>query len=1047
MVKYFINRRVTTCVGFLLILLFGSISTSKLKIDLLPNISFPTLTIVTLYPNASPGEIETLISKPIEEIVASVPGTDRMSSDSVEGASIVYIRFRWGTNMDQAMIQTREKVDLVKGNLPQDTKKSIVLRFDPNESPILRLAAIPKRKSLKDLRFFLQKTIFPYLERSEGVAAVSLSGGLQRQIQVIVDRDRLQAFGIGIDTIIEQISAANLNFPAGNIRQNDKEILIRTDGAFKTLDEINDTLIGLSEQGVPIYLKSIAEIKDGTKERTSITKLNDSESISISIKKESGKNTVAIVSNLITLIQELNEKFEKDVRIEIVEDQSVFIKEAVTSVILSGLFAAIICYFILFLFYQNWKEPIIVVSAIPLSSLLTLIFMYFLNITVNTMSMGGLALGVGMVVDSSAVVLESIKSKINEYSNPVEAGISGVQEVYGSLIASTITSCVVFLPVLFVEGLAGAIFSDFAITITLSLISSLIVSTTLIPTLTQIEFFKNFPIKVGKKSKFLQQIEAFENIIYYFLNFFSERNYLSYLFLISFAIFTFLLFLFLPKEMMPELDQGSYTIKIKATEGTTLLQTESICNRLNQILSNTNDTEKILQQIGYEEKDLVVNPKSDFGLNRAEFFVQLKDGISFKNHREKIQNEIYQLSQSTMVELALVPTKTVLASLLSSDGFDYNLEISGQSWSKIREISSAIENSFKNNSAILSYKSSLGQKSKEVRVILDRSKMAFFGLTVDKIATNMKSFVKGDFASKYRENDYEYEILVRSRLEDRFDKSSILEIPIETPSKKMIKFSAFATLEDAEIDRKIFRKDGSRTAILSLSTSDDKKSIIEKQLKDIISEYEKNRDVSVLEGDSHRELQKSFFALSYAAIFAIILVYMTMASQFENLIQPFIILSSIIITLFGSFLFLLIFGQSLNIISAMGIVLLAGLVVNNGIILIDTYRHSMNSKGMIGIDLLKAGIKKRLFTILNTTATTMLGMIPAIVTFGNPSPQAPLAIAVIGGLLCSTLFSLVVIPVLYQSSIQNSNTPVSSISPIEFNGWIPEKKEKKSKTK
>ncbi|MBM9592387.1 efflux RND transporter permease subunit [Leptospira sp. 201903075] len=1045
MVQYFITRRVTTGVGFLLILLFGTIATLKLKIDLLPNISFPTLTIVTLYPNASPGEIETLISKPIEEIVASVPGTDRISSDSVEGASIVYIRFRWGTNMDQAMIQTREKVDLVKGNLPQDTKKSIVLRFDPNESPILRLAAIPKGKSLKDIRFFLQKTIFPYLERSEGVAAVSLSGGLQRQIQVVVDRDRLQAYGIGIDTVIDQISAANLNFPAGNIRQNDKEILIRTDGAFKSLDQINDTLIGLTEQGVPIYLKSIAEIKDGTKERTSITKLNSSESISISIKKESGKNTVSIVSNLVSLIEELNEKFNNEVHFEIVEDQSIFIKEAVTSVILSGLFAAVICYFILYLFYQNWREPIIVVSAIPLSSLLTLIFMYFLNITVNTMSMGGLALGVGMVVDSSAVVLESIRTKMKEMHNFIDAGISGVHEVYGSLIASTVTSCVVFLPVLFVDGIAGAIFSDFALTITLSLVSSFIVSTTLIPTLTQLDFFNVIPNKKSDKSKFLLLVERFENLILFFLNLFYKRKSFSYLLLIGFTLLTFFLFLLLPKEMMPELDQGSFTIKIKAPEGTTLLQTEAICNKLDQLIQETNDTKNILQQIGYEDKDLVVNPKSDFGLNRAEIFVQLKDGVSFEDHQEKIQNRLTQISKSSNSEISLIPTKTILASLLSSDGFDFNLEISGQNWIKIREVTSKIEETLKKNPIINSYKSSLGQKTKEVRVILDRNKMAFFGLTVEKIATNMKSFVKGDFASKFRENDYEFEILVRSRLEDRYDKDSILEIPIETPSGKMIKFSSFAHLEDAEIDRKIFRKDGSRTATLSLSTSDSDKEGLEGQIKNTISEYEQNRDVSVLEGDSHREMQKSFFALSYAAIFAIILVYMTMASQFENLVQPFIILSSIIITIFGSFLFLFLFGQSLNIISSMGIVLLAGLVVNNGIILVDTYRLTNSANSLTGIELLKSGIKKRLFTILNTTATTMLGMIPAIITFGNPSPQAPLAVAVIGGLFFSTIFSLVVIPILYDSSIRKNLPKVSSLIPFEVNQVKKKKKISKDK--
>lgn len=318
--------------------------------ELLPDVSFPTLTVVTVYSNVAPGEIETLVTKPIEEILASVGGIDRVVSESIEGVSIVTVRFRWGTNIDQALIQVREKLDLVKGSLPQDVRKSIVIRFDPNSAPVLQIAVRSKSIPLSDVRFFLRRNIIPYFERVDGIAAISLSGGFERQIQVNVDKGKLESFGIGMRDIVNQLNANNFGFPAGNVREGDKEIQIRTDGLFPSVNEIPRTVIGVSKAGIPIYLEYVAEIADSYKERTSISKILDEEVVSLILKKEAGKNTVQVSSQVRVLVAELTEKFGDKISFEIVSDQSLIIKDSIFSVASSGIIAIFICYFVLSFF-------------------------------------------------------------------------------------------------------------------------------------------------------------------------------------------------------------------------------------------------------------------------------------------------------------------------------------------------------------------------------------------------------------------------------------------------------------------------------------------------------------------------------------------------------------------------------------------------------------------------------------------------------------------------------------------------------------------------
>lgn len=1010
---------------------------SRLKMDLLPDISFPTLTVITIYNNVAPAEIETLVTKPIEEMVSSVSGVDRISSESIEGVSIITVRFRWGTDMDQASIQTREKVDLVKGSLPQDVKKSIVIRFDPNNAPLMQLAVETKSIDMKQMRFFLKKNILPYFERIDGVAAISISGGFERQILVHVDKGKLISYNVTLQEIISQLDSSNFNFPAGNIKNGDKEVLVRTNGAFRDISMIEQTVVGSTKAGLPIYLKNIAIIEDGFKERTSTSEFNGQECVALILKKEAGKNTVAVADLTDEVIKELNEKFKDKIKIHKVSDQSVFIRDSISSVASSAILAIVICYFVLLFFLGSFREPVIVISAVPISMMVTFLFMFFKGITLNTMSLGGLATGVGMVVDSATVVLESIYQEQKKNPNKIEAALAGTREVFSSVIASTITSCVVFLPILFVEGMAGAIFAEFALTITFSLISSLLVSVTLVPVMTLFPFFQSQGKTTFFQDRFSFREKAIESISSFFENLviLANRNRRKfYLFCLSIIPLTIFIFLFIPAELMPEIDQGEFTLKIVAEEGSTLNTTASIAKNISGFISKADISDKLFSRVGFEERDISINPQGDFGLNRGDIFVKVKDKYSTEDAIDKIRKDVELIEKNSNSKISFIPAKSIISNIFSGGGSGITIEVSGQDIPGIKTICTEIESELKKIPDLKDIYTSFREESPEYKVELDRDKMALFGLNVEMIATTLKAALKGEISTKFRENDYEFDVLVRLREADRTGIASLQDLSFRIPAGKNIRLNSFAQTVPSRMSRKIIRGEGKRIGMIFANYTDLKQSQVASIIEPIIKKYESKKEYSVVQGEINKETNKSFKALGYAGILAMVLIYMTMASQFENLILPLIVMLSIFLDGIGIGLSLLISRNTLNIISIMGIVMLGGLVVNNAIILIEFYQ--MKEKEFHSEEeFIVAGVKRRINTILNTTATTVLGLIPAAFEIGGPSPQAPMAVTVIGGLVVSTVLTVVLIPVAYLSIIKP-----------KMSGHIPESKIEKIRT-
>ncbi|PJZ68272.1 acriflavin resistance protein [Leptospira perolatii] len=1016
MTSFFLRNKVTTLVTFLLVLLLGGISLRDLKIDLLPDISYPTLTVITIYENVSPSEIETLITRPIEEIVSSVNGVDRITSESLEGVSLVKIRFRWGTNMDSASIQTREKVDLVKGSLPIDAKKSIVLKFDPNDSPILQIAAIPVGIEPKELRYFLKKNIAPYFERVDGIAAVSITGGYEKQILVNLDRGKLNAYSLSPSEIIQRIASNNFNFPAGNIKREDREILVRTMGAFESVQSISDLVVNLSEAGAPVYLRSIAEVQDSYKERTSSSFLDDDECVAVVLKKEAGKNSVFVADAAKEVIESLNQEFGSKLKLVVVADQSEFIRGSISGVAIAGLQAIFICFLVLSFFLGTFRESAIVTLSIPVSVLVTLVIMYFQGMTLNTMSLGGLAVGVGMMVDSSIVVLESIFSFRTKYKDSFTAALDGTKDVIGSLFSSTVTSVVVFLPILFIEGIAASIFKEFALTITYSLISSFFVSISFIPVLCTMPIFAS---EGGGSSAFRafwsfreKALNSLENLYIFWVRFAIQNPKKLTLSVLSLIPITFVLFALLPTELMPQVEKAELNAKIVLSPGSSLDRTIELSKRIISILNETGYAERTFLKAGYEERDLIVNPRGDFGLNRADLFLSLKSYRYGERLISETEEALKILENETGVQVIFTPAKDLLSDILPESSEGLTLEVSGQDLHLLKEICFEIADEISKQPGFGEVVTSFAEETPELRILLDRDKMASFGLSVEYVAKSLRATVKGEAATRFRRNDDEIPVLVRNQVRDRTGTESITESLFKLQSGAFVRLRDFSEIVSGTSSRKILRYDGKRVGLIKAQFLDMKYSDAIQLVDPILKKYSDRKEISILPGETKKIMDKSIDSLTFAILLSILLVYMVLASNMENIGLPLIILFSIFVSGAGVGLGLLLTGKSLNIVSVMGMILLAGVVVNNAIILIEFYQ--LHEKDYSSVeDLVIAGGRRRLNPILSTTATTILGMLPLLITFGPPSPQGPMAASVMGGLIVSTLLTLIFVPMAY----------------------------------
>ncbi|MCP4266715.1 MAG: efflux RND transporter permease subunit [Candidatus Brocadiaceae bacterium] len=1048
-VEFSTRRRVTVVMLMATLVIFGLISFKRLPINLLPDISYPTLTVRCEYPGAAPSEIENLISKPIENAVSVISDVVRVSSRSRPDFSEVVIEFAWKTNMDFASMDVREKLDLI--DLPDDSERPILLRFDPSQDPIMKLSLYGD-DDLIDLRILADEELKPVLEglsvesgitgssTISGVAAVRISGGLEEEIHVDLEESRLANLGIPISLVIERLKEENINLTAGNIKEGEVEYIVRTFNEFKQVEEINDIVIDF-KNSVAIKVKDVGNVRKSHKERDVITRVKGKESVEIAIFKEAEANTVTVarlVKERLGNIEEKLSRFSDSIKLDITFDQSRFIESSIKEVINTTIWGGLLAIIVLFLFLRNIKSTLIIGLAIPLSIVATFFFMYISGVSLNIMSLGGLALGIGMLVDNAIVVLESIDRYQGSGYSAIKAANTGASEVGSAVIASTLTTICVFIPIIFVKGIAGQLFNDQAMTVTYSLMISLLVAITLIPMLSSVSIRSRKSVDIQREelntiSKNNSQLSKILYILLYplFIVFnavFSSITKIypriigfalsnkSIIIIIAFSILggSWFLFLTLGKELIPELSQGEFTISVTKPIGTPLSSTLDTVKKIENILDDNPEIETIYSIAGSTSQ--AGGTISDERENIGEINISLRE----KSNR-KLESDIMNGLREDLSSFPAVEYKFSRPSYFSYST-PVEVEICGYNLNIISKLSELVIAEMEKIEGLADIKSSIEGGIPEVQIVFNRQKLSQLGLDLNTIANTIRYNVLGNISTEFSKKDRKIDIRVRARKEDVGSIEDLERLVVNPEGQRPITLASVAKVNVGISPGEIRRLNQERVAVVSAN-------LIGRDLRGAVTEIEKKianikypDDYEVSVSGQSREMLVAFSSMSFAILLAAFLVYIVMASQFESLLHPLVIMSTIPFAMVGVVIALFITSKPISVIVLIGVVMLAGIVVNNAIILVDCI-NTRRKDGMSRREAIIEGGKIRLRPIMMTTTTTILGLLPLALGLGEGAElRMPMGITVVGGLLFSTLLTLVLVPVVYDIAEKTKET-------------------------
>lgn len=1013
--NFSVSRPVTILMLFIGLILIGLISFQNLGLDLLPDLSFPMSAIIVSYSGVAPQEIENMITIPLEEAVATIRGVKNINSYSREGSSVVLMEFNWGTDMDVSALNIREKIDQVKGFLPDDASDPIVIKFDPSLMPILVLGMDSEEKDLQKLQEYAEDIIKPRLERLEEVASVSINGGLDREILVSIDNGKLRSNQLSFSQVTAALAGENVNLPAGTLKEGTINFLIRTLGRFESIQDIEEILI-YNIRGNKIYLGDIAKVEDTFKERNSITYVNGKPGIMMSLQKESGKNTVTVAKRIFKELETIQKLLPDDISITPVFDSSDFIKKTISQVGWVALYGAVLAILVLLFFLGNLSSTLIISFAIPISLIFTFTLLYFSNLTLNMMTLGGLALGIGMMVDNSIVVLENIFRYRELGTDIKKSACLGASEVGTAISASTFTTIAVFLPIVYVQGIASELFRPMGYTITFSLLTSLLVALTLVPMLSS----KILRFKVKDNSQSVSKENSVKNSLKQggrIFNFMREEygrlitwslRHRGIVFVLAVIIFvgSIMLVPFVGTEFIPSSDQGQFNINITLPTGTNLETTREVVREVEKIVSEIPEIRSMLTTAGEGSGGMGFSTE---GGNSGTIMVNLVEQNKRERNVGQIINELRQ-------KIGTYPDAQIKFSeqgFSFSSGSDLEVKISGDSLDELENIANRILILLAEVEGVYDLKSSVEDVRPELHVNIDREKANLYGLNTAQIASTVHDALLGRVASIYQEKGKQIAIRIRLEEEDRNSIEEVENILISSSAGLQIPLKEIAEVTVDSGPKGIDRKNQQRVVNVSANISD-------RFLGKVIQDAQQQLDKLVLSEDyryefvgENREMQESFMELALALVLSILLVYMIIAAQFESLLMPLAVMFSVPFSLIGVILALLLTDKSLNVLSFIGIIMLVGIVVNNSIVLID-YINKLRQRGMERKEAIILGGKTRLRPILMTMFTTVLALVPMALGVGEGSElRAPMAITIIGGLTSSTFLSLIIVPIFY----------------------------------
>lgn len=1052
-VDFSIQRPVAVSMAFIAVLVFGFVSFTRLPVALLPDLSFPTVTIETEYTGIGPREIESLITRPIEEAVSVVQGVQQVTSRSRPGRSDVTVQFRWGTDMDFAALDLRERLDLL--NLPADAGRPTIARYDPASEPVIRYALTPARpldarneadrQELIALRLVAEEQVRRGLEGIQGVAAVRITGGLEEEILVEVDERRLAQLGIRFSQVASRLAAENINLAGGILEEGDAQYVVRTVNEFTTPAEMERVVVGQAA-GTPVLLRDVAVVRREGKERETISRVNGAEAVEVAVLRESTANIVAVSDVVRERMKAIEASLPPGIGVTLISDQATFIRRAVSDVQQSAILGGAIAMIVLFLFLRHLPTTLIIATAIPISVISTFVLMYSRDITLNVMSLGGLALGVGMLVDSAIVVLESIARERERGRKGVDAAKFGASRVGKAVVASTLTTVAVFLPIVFVEGIAGQLFGDQAWTVSFALLSSLVVALTIVPMLAAVMdggsvgvgsaagADEPLPGRVGEAvargaggvlrglrsggglgARLLRPIaDAFDGAYGKI-----ERSYPGWLdralrrpvLVIGLSVLALGVGIaFVPLagiELIPELRQGELTVELEASPGTSLARMEELAAAAEERIRTHPSVRDIFTSVGVRGGAGTLGRTGEQERHAATLLVRLNE---IGRAEDRIAAELAELLDALPGLKIRVdrPRLFTTNTPLEIEVRGYELPLLTQAAADVRELLATVP-----GVAGVDEERRLG--TPELVVRFDRERLAHVGLTVGDAAEALRARVRGVDATEYTERDRDLTVLVRAREEQRRSLEDLANLRLEVPGGGSIALSAVATLEFADGPAEIVRRGGSRVMLVEARPSGRDLAGTIARVEQALAELPVPEDVTVAVAGQSRDLRQSVRSMQLVLLLAVFLMYLVLASQFESFKLPGIILVSVPLALPGATGALWLTGNPISVVALIGMVMLAGIVVNNAIVFVDCVNVLRREDGMALDDALREAGRLRLRPIVMTTLTTVLGLIPLAVIQGEGAElRVPLAVPVIGGLVLSTLLTLFVVPVMYR---------------------------------
>ncbi len=1010
--KLSVNRPVTAWMLILVAVILGAVSLVLLPIDLYPEIEVPVVIVMVDYSGVAPEEIETLITKPIEEAVARVSDLKDVSSISREGSSVVVAQFEYGTDMDFAALEMREKVDMIKGFLPDDASTPLILKIDPNAFPVMLLGVSSSMETGK-LQSLIEDEISSRFERIDGVASVDLYGDNEKEVKIQIDQGKMTGYGLSMEQIKNILRAENLNLPGGRINKGSKELLLRSMGEFKTLDDIKDIPIVL-KNGEIIKLSDIATVALGYQDKDSIFRVDKRNSIGIGITKQSVANTVKVSKKVLNEISAI-EKDYPQLKIKVGMDQADFIDKSISNVAQNAIIGGILAVIILYLFLRNMRSTFIVGIAIPISMVSTFALMYFGNLTINLVSLGGLALGVGMLVDNSIVVLENIyRLRENGYSKK-EAAIEGAKGVGMAVFASTLTTIAVFLPIVFVEGLTSILFKQLSFTVTFSLLASLLVALTVVPVLSsqilevgEVKERKRRGFSLGRiLDLFSKLIQKISDMYIKILHFTLHHKTITVLGAVVLLIGSGVLASMVGGEFFPKEDEGSFTVTIELPYGTSLEESDKIVGEVENIIKKIPEKETIVSTIGSQLSF------TQSGSNTSSIMVKLIEQKDRNRTTEQIVNEVRKKVENIV---GADITVSESSSMMGGGGMSsaaIEIEVKGDDISVLKTIGEDFKNIVKSIPGTSEVDVDTEEGDPEVRVKINRKAASFYGITAHNLSSILSASVDGVKATTYKVDGDEIDVNLSLQETVKDSVENMKQILIPSSKGEFVPVGQIADIEYGNSPTQISRMNQIRTVTISSQLSGKDLKTVTKQIEEKLNTYPLPSGYTYNFSGQQKDMIEAFSSLGKALILSVILIYMILASQFESLIHPFTVMFSVPFALSGGFIALFLTGRALSVPAFIGFIVLAGIVVNNAIVLID-YINQLRAIGYEREKAILEATAHRFRPIMMTTLTTVLGLVPLALGIGEGgTTQAPLATVVVGGLILSTVLTLAFIPVVY----------------------------------